>query len=1228
MPASSLASPSLMTLVWRSLSAFRSLHLALALGIAAATAVMVGALLVGDSMRGSLRAIVVQRFGNVQAAMLSQRFFHPDILNGANDFEHGDEVSLVPAIILPSSAVELKRESGLQRAASVQVLGVDASFWKSAALEPELRQIVLAEDEVALNATLANELNAKIGEELTIRLPKGSGVPADSPLGRRDDASSSLPRQKIVAILPDKSVADIDLRAGQQPTRNVFVTLPALQEALEQTGRVNASLVTWAPSKGSLRPPKPEPELKFEDAQRLCDNLNARISPKLSDYGLKLARHTRKFPDTEIGETYPDEVPESERQPKTIFDYYQITSDQLIIDTLSQSVLEDQLTRRGLKPRRAIAYLVNEISVVNSQKAESAVTATYSIAVGMEDWEELLTTRPGDTPWEQRPSACAINSWLAERLNIKPGNTIRIKYFQPETIEGREIEVSQDMVVSAIVPVTAPAKGYTRNRPAVFKESPTLGNDPDLTPVVPGITDQDSISKWDLPFTLTRTIPKEDDDYWRDYRLTPKLFMRYVQGIRFFGSRFGRDTSIRMDAKDVAAAGLDQQSLEDFTAQAMLHAKAGLGLQILPLRSMQLKAASGTTPFDGLFIALSFFVIVAALMLVALLFRLSIEQRANQWGLLLAMGFTVGRVRSLLLRESLLVILLGLGIGLLLGLGYAWLMVAGLQNWWTGAVSGSFLHYHVTFKSLAIGAGIGAVTSLLTILWCLRSLRRSTPLDLMRGRWETGHNSALSVNQVALAIAGFLFFGAIGLLILGFTQSGMAQAGSFFGCGMCLVLSALAATVHLLKSKWTVGHQASSTNAARPSASSPSALSSKQPATAYRSGLFTMAWSSLTRNVWRSVLTIGLLAFASFLIASMSLFQIAPTLQGSGGFELIAESSLPIYRDPAATRVREETLSKKEFETLRTVNIMSFRERPGEDASCNNLFQVAQPTVIGVPPAMHDHQVSLPESKRFQWAAYDKSYDSGWHALAQAASGSDTDPIPVVIDMNTAAWSLHQGASIGAISKIQFEDRILYFKTVGLLSDSVMQGKLLISEFNFTQIFPEISGYRYFLVHDEDRSPAEITAALENGWSDQGLDVTSSADTLTKLLAVQNTYISAFQAIGALGLLLGTIGLAVVQVRSVLERRRELALMQAIGFSRLRLSSLLLSEASLLLFGGLSIGVIAAMIAVVPYALTGNSQTSLMQPLIMLGIVLVVGWLASLLAVITALRQPLLKNLS
>ena len=71
---------------------------------------------------------------------------------------------------------------------------------------------------------------------------------------------------------------------------------------------------------------------------------------------------------------------------------------------------------------------------------------------------------------------------------------------------------------------------------------------------------------------------------------------------------------------------------------------------------------------------------------------------------------------------------------------------------------------------------------------------------------------------------------------------------------------------------------------------------------------------------------------------------------------------------------------------------------------------------------------------------------------------------------------------------------------------------------------------------------------------------------------VENTYLSTFQALGGLGLLLGTFGLAAVMFRNVLERRRELALLRAVGYSRRKVSVMILAEAALLLGAGLAVG--------------------------------------------------------
>ena len=76
---------------------------------------------------------------------------------------------------------------------------------------------------------------------------------------------------------------------------------------------------------------------------------------------------------------------------------------------------------------------------------------------------------------------------------------------------------------------------------------------------------------------------------------------------------------------------------------------------------------------------------------------------------------------------------------------------------------------------------------------------------------------------------------------------------------------------------------------------------------------------------------------------------------------------------------------------------------------------------------------------------------------------------------------------------------------------------------------------------------------------------------------MQNTYLATFQSLGGLGLLLGTIGLAVVQWRNVLERRGELALLRAAGFPARMLAILVALENVLLLLLGLGVGLLAAL---------------------------------------------------
>src|SRR5690606_9411042 len=109
--------------------------------------------------------------------------------------------------------------------------------------------------------------------------------------------------------------------------------------------------------------------------------------------------------------------------------------------------------------------------------------------------------------------------------------------------------------------------------------------------------------------------------------------------------------------------------------------------------------------------------------------------------------------------------------------------------------------------------------------------------------------------------------------------------------------------------------------------------------------------------------------------------------------------------------------------------------------------------------------------------------------------------------------------------------------------------------------------------------------------------------------------------------LLGTFGLATVQLRSVLERRRELALLRAEGFARSRIARLVLTESLLLLAAGLITGAVAALLAVLPHVYFGGAAFHLGELALMLGVVFTCGALASLIAVRATLATDIIAAL-
>jgi len=242
----------------------------------------------------------------------------------------------------------------------------------------------------------------------------------------------------------------------------------------------------------------------------------------------------------------------------------------------------------------------------------------------------------------------------------------------------------------------------------------------------------------------------------------------------------------------------------------------------------------------------------------------------------------------------------------------------------------------------------------------------------------------------------------------------------------------------------------------------------------------------------------------------------------------------------------------------------------------------------------------------------------------------------VVIDKNTATYALYPPVGVGDTYDItDGRGQELRLKVVGLLSGSIFQGDLLIGEEEFLKYFPDVSGYRLLLVETPPQSTpketfqeiVEVRDSLEFSLRDYGATAETTSQRLSQLLAVQNTYLSTFQSLGGLGLLLGTFGLATVQLRNVLERRGELALLRAAGFRRAVLARMVMLENGLLLLAGLGSGIVAALVAVLPQLLDRTASIPWGPLAVTLGSVAAVGLIASLMAVRAVLRAPLLPAL-
>lgn len=698
-----------MRTLWTTFRYYWRVHLTVALCTAVATGVLAGALIVGDSMRGSLRNITLERLGSIQQALIAENFFSPEIVDHQNS---------VPAIILNGSVSAVGSDS---RASKVNIYGVQDDFfgfWEKDIIPTLDNQVQSPFPNVAINSSLQNELNVKIGDSILVSLPQSYEIHPEFLLGERD-AAESIKRLRLVIsnIIPTENAGRFNLHASQSLPMNAYIALPELQKALIQSDGVNV--------------------LFTSDEHPILRN---DLKLTLDELGIYLSEHDG---------------------------YFDLQSDQFLIKHVLSAAALTVASENNIPVLPTLTYLANSIDAERTSDEQSVISKSipYStiLALPVEEglFAELFSSNM--TEIEQRTYAdikkrlseldepievheIYLNDWAADDLGVSVGDKIEVKYFSIDTNDAYITEATH-FLLKGIVPIES------------------IAADINIIPEFPGVSASNDIYDWDPPFPFDNgLIRSKDEAYWDDYKSTPKAFIPLELGKKLWRNRFGDLTSIRMES----APGKDIKATKELFVSELLKAirPDQLGFQTISLRSEGLKSSKGSSDFGMLFSSMSGFIIIAVALLVGMVFRLGVEQRSREIGIFQAVGYPVANIRRRFLTEGVMITCIGSFLGCLLAIGYARLMIYGLKTWWLPAIGTPFIQIHISILSLLIGTCISFVVVMFSIYRTVGRLGKISTVSLLSGKTDFGDTAIPPKHSKKRIIGKKLTLAFLGLIAI------------------------------------------------------------------------------------------------------------------------------------------------------------------------------------------------------------------------------------------------------------------------------------------------------------------------------------------------------------------------------------------------------------------------------------------------------------------------------
>ena len=706
-----------------------------------------------------------------------------------------------------------------------------------------------------------------------------------------------------------------------------------------------------------------------------------------------------------------------------------------------------------------------------------------------------------------------------------------------------------------------------------------IWSDSMLMPDFPGISGSTSCSDWDAGILIKMdNIRPKDEDYWNKYRGTPKAFTNYEKGKELFGNIFGPATSIRFPSN------ISQSEIEKKLRGSIEPSLTGF--TVTDLAAESIRAANESVDFSTLFISLGFFLILASVVLLSLSVSSYFDSKKAQIKTLFALGFKNRWIERLLFLESGLIAVTGCIIGSFAGFLVNIIITAALNSVWNGAVQTNTLEAFFNFIPVLSGFSI---TLLLTLV--LTTLKVKLYLKkLNRKEKEIPGSHSLFRNFLLCLTFSFL---ALSLFTLSLLSKDLKIVLSF-SAGTVLLIALL-----LFWRQYYLGWDIFKSGK--------------------RKSLSRLYFSFYPSNAVTPIMFIAAGIFAVFITGANRMDFNEKHLNrsgGTGGYLLWCDNTVPVKEDLNSLSGRKAF--GIDSEPLNGMSFAQAKRSSGNDASCLNLNHITAPPLLGINPADFISKGAF----SFSTVLKEKNLKNPWQFLNESSEGNI---IYGIADQTVLEWGLKIKPGDTLILRAENGQPLNIIIAAGLKS-SVFQGYVLIGMKNFSKFYPSVSGNSVLLIDGNPEMTNNYKTALSERFENHGINVEKTGDRLASFYEVTNTYLSVFGVFGAFGMIIGIAGLGFIILRNYNQRKKEFALMLAVGFTKRKIQMMILSEQILILLAGVSTGVIAALVSTLP-SIMNSPDIPWIYLCMMIFAIVATGLVVILLTIRSIMRDSLIASL-